>query len=257
MNIYTPYTYLIGWSKHNRWYYGVRYAKNCNPVDLWTKYFTSSEKVKDFRKEYGEPDIKQIRKTFSDAKQAKNWEDRVLVRLKVHIKEQWLNKSCNTWRGIINEIPWNKGIKRPDISLLMKEMRIARPDWGTVKGYTNDYRKQNGLNIIIGKPKGSKDCQETKTKKSNARKGKLTVRDEEGNCFLVNTDDERYLSGKLKSVMLGVALGNKHSDETKCKLKMLAQNRPVFFCEICNRKIKGKMNWDRHLLSKKHLSQLD
>lgn len=24
-----PYTYLIGWSKLNKWYYGVRYSKKC------------------------------------------------------------------------------------------------------------------------------------------------------------------------------------------------------------------------------------
>lgn len=30
----TPYTYLIGWPNLNKWYYGVRYAKNCQPIDL-------------------------------------------------------------------------------------------------------------------------------------------------------------------------------------------------------------------------------
>lgn len=34
----TPYTYLIGWSKHNKFYYGVRYAKNSNPKELWITY---------------------------------------------------------------------------------------------------------------------------------------------------------------------------------------------------------------------------
>lgn len=42
MYIYTPYTYLIGWSKHNIWYYGKRTAKNCHPNDFWVTYFTSS-----------------------------------------------------------------------------------------------------------------------------------------------------------------------------------------------------------------------
>jgi hypothetical protein len=36
MNIYnTPYTYLIGWSNQNKYYYGVRYAKDCHPNDFW------------------------------------------------------------------------------------------------------------------------------------------------------------------------------------------------------------------------------
>lgn len=52
-----PYTYLIGWSNQNKWYYGVRTAKNCHPGDLWTTYFTSSKYVKQFITQYGEPDI--------------------------------------------------------------------------------------------------------------------------------------------------------------------------------------------------------
>jgi len=38
-----PYTYLIGWSNLNTWYYGRRTSKNCHPSDLWQKYFTSSK----------------------------------------------------------------------------------------------------------------------------------------------------------------------------------------------------------------------
>lgn len=45
------YTYLIGWSEYDIWYYGVRYAKGCNPADLWVKYFTSSKFVREFREQ--------------------------------------------------------------------------------------------------------------------------------------------------------------------------------------------------------------
>ncbi len=66
MSIYIPYTYIIGWSLYNKYYYGVRYAKNCNPNDLWKTYFTSSKYVKEFRNNHGEPDIIQVRKTFEN-----------------------------------------------------------------------------------------------------------------------------------------------------------------------------------------------
>jgi hypothetical protein len=92
MNIYQPYTYLIGWSSHNKWYYGVRYAKNCHPSDLWTTYFTSSKYVKEFRKAYGEPDIIQIRKIFYSIEKSRLWENKVLTKLKVEIDNKWLNK---------------------------------------------------------------------------------------------------------------------------------------------------------------------
>lgn len=88
-----PYTYLIGWSKFDRWYYGVRYAHDCSPTDLWKKYFTSSDIVKEFRKQYGEPDVIEIRKTFDDAASAKLWEEKILKRLKVKNSDRWLNRN--------------------------------------------------------------------------------------------------------------------------------------------------------------------
>lgn len=100
MTIYTPYTYLIGWSKINKWYYGVRTAKKskciyesgCHPDDLWNVYFTSSPSVEQFRKQYGEPDIIQIRKTFSSKDEAQNWESSVLQRIGAKHNDKWLNK---------------------------------------------------------------------------------------------------------------------------------------------------------------------
>ena len=69
MIIYTPYTYLIGWSHLNTYYYGVRFANNnkdiANPDELWVTYFTSSKYVSEFRELNGEPDIVEVRKTFN------------------------------------------------------------------------------------------------------------------------------------------------------------------------------------------------
>lgn len=90
-----PYTYLIGWSKQNKYYYGVRFAKGCHPSELWVKYKTSSKYVKHFSAEYGDPDIIQIRKTFSCIHKAREWETKVLTRLGVVAREDFLNKSNN------------------------------------------------------------------------------------------------------------------------------------------------------------------
>ena len=91
MNIYTPYTYLIGWSEHQIYYYGVRFAKNCHPNDLWKSYYTSSKRVKEFRKEHGEPDIIQIRKKFKCPEKAKLWEGNVLKKMNVKHRQDFLN----------------------------------------------------------------------------------------------------------------------------------------------------------------------
>ena len=88
-----PFTYLIGWSKMNKFYYGVRYAAGCHPDELWTVYFTSSGLVKELRSEHGEPDIVNIRKTFDTVREARDWEERVLKRMKVVIREDFINQN--------------------------------------------------------------------------------------------------------------------------------------------------------------------
>lgn len=59
---YIPYTYLIGWTILDCYYYGVRTAKGSTPEDFWKTYFTSSKQVKKLRIQYGDPDVIMIRK---------------------------------------------------------------------------------------------------------------------------------------------------------------------------------------------------
>ena len=97
-----PYTYLIGWSNLNIWYYGVRYAETCHPKDLWSPYKTSSKYVKDCIVINGEPDVIEIRRTFANATSAKNWEDCVLRRMKAVYNPNWLNKAnLNSFKSVV------------------------------------------------------------------------------------------------------------------------------------------------------------
>jgi len=90
-----PYTYLIGWKSLDLWYYGVRYAKNCCPNDLWVGYFTSSKKVAETRILHGEPDVIKIHKSFPDGddriQKAQLFENSMLIRMGVIHKQKWLN----------------------------------------------------------------------------------------------------------------------------------------------------------------------
>jgi hypothetical protein len=97
-----PYTYLIGWSSLNKWYYGVRWAKGCHPSDFWIKYFTSSVTVRQFVSQYGDPDIRMIRKIFDNKHTAMSWERRVLRRMKVMHEDKWLNKHIpgSPWKNM-------------------------------------------------------------------------------------------------------------------------------------------------------------
>ena len=106
---------MIGWSNLNSWYYGVRYSKDCNPSELWNTYFTSSAYVAEFRQKNGEPDIREIRKTFLDKKKALAWEETVLRRMKAVKSTTWLNKG-NAGKEFcpLDIVPWNKNQTRTD-----------------------------------------------------------------------------------------------------------------------------------------------
>lgn len=91
---HTPYTYIIGWSKLDTWYYGRRTAKGCHPDDFWVKYFTSSVFVDEFRKLHGEPDIRKIHKTFSssDVHLCVEQEKQFLRNVNAVSDSRWLNR---------------------------------------------------------------------------------------------------------------------------------------------------------------------
>ena len=91
-----PFTYLVKHIPTNKYYYGVRFRKKCHPYDLWTKYFTSSKKVKGLIRRYGKKSFQfEIRKTFKTAQQAMAWEFKVLRRMKVVYRKDFLNQSDN------------------------------------------------------------------------------------------------------------------------------------------------------------------
>ena len=88
----TPYTYLIGWSELDLWYYGVKFGKSADPALFWVNYFTSSKYVKSLREEFGEPDVREIRKTFESKESAAEWERKVIRRLRAVFSDKWINR---------------------------------------------------------------------------------------------------------------------------------------------------------------------
>lgn len=90
-----PFTYLIGWTTQNKWYYGVRYSNGCSPADLWSIYYTSSKRVAQARKDWGEPDVIEVRRIFDCEKKARLWEENVLKRMNVLRDDRWLNRNIS------------------------------------------------------------------------------------------------------------------------------------------------------------------
>lgn len=134
---YIPYTYLIGWTELNLWYYGSKYGKrNTHPDYLWKRYFTSSPQVDFIREKYGEPDVIQIRKTFSTAQECTTWEQRVLTKLLSNNNPNrsiWINKNDGFGNfAVCNNIPEYLSIKRteyyanrtPEQKLIDREIRM-------------------------------------------------------------------------------------------------------------------------------------
>jgi len=144
------YTYLIGWSKHNKFYYGARWSKNCVPTDLWITYFTSSEHVKAFRKKHGDPDIIQVRKLFDNANACKLYERKILEKLNVLHTDKWLNKNIN---GIF--LPTGPQSK-DHISKRVASFKRTMNGKGTFSGkqHSNNAKEKN-RQAMIGKPKSA------------------------------------------------------------------------------------------------------
>jgi hypothetical protein len=110
-----PYTYLIGWTKLNVWYYGRRTAKDCHPDEFWVTYFTSSIEVDKFRALHGDPDVKQIRQIFTDidytARITKcvNWEASVIDKIGAVKSKHWLNGHGSKF-DTTGTLWWNNGV---------------------------------------------------------------------------------------------------------------------------------------------------
>lgn len=194
-NSYQPYTYLIGWTAQHKFYYGVRYARNCNPTDLWSKYFTSSKEVEAMKTVYGEPDVIQIRKVFLTKEHARLWENKVLRRLKVVSREDFLNK---------NDAP------APPIN-----NRVMSTD------------TKNKISAVHkGKPKSEEHKQkirEARAKQVNTRKGILAT--EETKKKIREARARQIFTEETKNKMSKARKGDKHwtygtprSDETKQKI---------------------------------------
>lgn len=163
----SPYTYYIKWTKFNKSYYGRRTAKGCHPSDFWISYKTSSDYVKDFIKEFGDPDVIQIRRIFNSIIDCNRWEEKVLRRLNAAKSEIWLNKS--------------NGKDSFDTT-----GRVSVID-------SNGYKRIIAVNDFYNNP----------TEYNHPTKQKTTVKDKFGNTMMVSIDDPRLLSGEFVGITSG------------------------------------------------------
>ncbi len=210
----TPYTYVIGWSNLGVRYYGVRFAQDCDPKELWHTYFTSSQHVAEFCHRHGDPDVIQIRKIFSSAQSAQLWEHRVLRRLKVTQNDRWLNRTDN--RSIAAQPGDLNPARRPEVRAKIRA--------GVLRWYeTND-------NPNLGKTW----TQEEKQAWGEMRKG-------ERNPFYghKHSDHNIQLYSQRQQGNKNSFYGKKHTESVKQHLSQIRKGvlKPKVSCLCCRKEI--------------------
>lgn len=254
-----PYTYLIGWSKLNYWYYGCEYKKTAHPDNLWTTYFTSSEIVKEMRIWHGEPDHIEVRMTFDTAANARAWEDKVIRRLGAVFSDKWLNRA-NGGKEFCNDSPQTrermrlaklgkKGAKRSELT--KQKMRKA--------ALGRKFSEEHKQKLCEARRKRAPVSLETKEKMRLARQGKTyeelfgvdkaaEMRLKQSiNFSIQRTGKQSWNSGLTKDTSKKVAkwaqalsaakqanpptgdknpfYGKKHLNETRLKWKLMRQGK--------------------------------
>jgi NUMOD3 motif len=207
-----PYTYLIGWKVHNKYYYGVRYAINCDPTELMVTYFTSSEEVSKMIRQHGLPDIVQIRRTFDSALNARSLEHKVLRRMKVVVSDKWLNKTdnksiapmsgqSNPMYGKIGVLSHRYGSEHTDETKIIIGEKSKKKRGRMPEGFSEKMSR-----IVSGRTHSEK----TKNKISEKLTGRRFSDEHKNNISKAHMD----VSGDKNPFF-----GKKHSDETKEKMK--------------------------------------
>ena len=217
---YLCYTYLIGWSNLDIWYYGVRYAqvKRKQDYDLWVDYFTHSKPVKHMRAFVGEPDVIHYDKIFDSIDEARKYEYKVLQEHKVTKSKNWLNKHDG-------KSPNNKGRKRSNKfkQKLSKTRKGMKPSTETIEKIKNSLKgkrtgKNNPMYGKIGKNNhnyGKKLTKEHKEKISKIHKGKILSKETKEKMKHSHMGEKNHWYGKI------------HSKETKEKMRLKSKRIKV------------------------------
>lgn len=233
-----PYVYLIGWTKLDKWYIGVRYRKNCcQPSDFWKTYFTSSKHVAKFRQEHGEPDHIEILKTFNNAKEARIYEEQKLKEFDVLKDPKWLNKNISgRYFGGSNfvteetRIKLSKALKGKSCSEATKQKIRERKYYteeksGLVKtfgpndiipeGWIKGNWNPNTIKKIREKAIGRKASEETRKKISIAHKGRVFSKESRLKMSIAKQNMSEETRKKISKYRKGKIL----KEETKQKIR--------------------------------------
>lgn len=247
------YTYLVGWSTHDRWYYGCQYKNGADPSKLWNGYYTSSKIVKRMVKSHGQPDVIQIRRTFKCPKRARYWEHRLLRRINASQSIRWLNLKNgygDNKVGIADIPKTTKDANKPNNRFGLKWYNNGKAEikvrdhpglgWniGRLWSPSDDQRKLSSK-IHKGNSynKGKTQSAESNAKRSQSLKGRILTAEHKHKISIAHTgkiiSEETIQKTKESKNRNGTnpvgeknpMFGKTHSDEAKIKIGVASRKR--------------------------------
>lgn len=130
-----PFTYLIKIKPLNCFYYGVRNCKGANPELLFVDYFTSSRIIHQLLSTYGKEAFEwEIRKTFKTKEQSERWEQKVLQKMNVDKRPDFINLDTKQRRFNNSE---TKCISNTNTGMCIRIKNSMEIPVGWVKGNIN------------------------------------------------------------------------------------------------------------------------
>lgn len=147
--MHQPFTYLIKHLPSGKVYYGLRYAKNCKPEDLWTSYFTSSTDVAKLIESDGVDSFAfEVRKTFTDVLKAIEWEKKVLRRMNAVRRNDFINRNVPGSSMFAHSEETKEKLRKPKPEGFGKHL-LGNKHAGATKGVPKT--KEHAENISKGK----------------------------------------------------------------------------------------------------------
>jgi hypothetical protein len=137
---------------------------------------------------YGEPDIIQIRKTFLTKEDARIWENRVLKRMKVVIREDFLNKNDAPAPPINNRIMSEE-----------TKNKIGTSNRGKPKSEEHKQKIREARANQINTRKGIAQSEETKQKLRDINKGKIASKETKEKMSIARSGTKHWSYGKSMS----------------------------------------------------------
>lgn len=199
----TAYTYHLYHEPTGKHYYGVRYAKGCDPTDLWTSYFSSSPVVHQLIEEYGVASFNaKVRRVFESAEQAVEWETKFLTRVRAQKNDLWLNRSNGgSFMGVESHRPESiektrkalQGITRSEetkakIAAKAKQREQARRESGWTMPEDAITRAQETVKRRIEAGEVNPYSAERNAKMAASKKGAKRVYRPDGSFYMSNGD---------------------------------------------------------------------